>query len=171
LAADPDEKSEIAKLREIIDHIESTLVSGVSQKKILETLRTTFGIKMSLGTFKKNLYLIRKKKKTACLTETPKTNPKINTGSQPLIDRADIPAPTTTSNMQTFLTTTQQNSVEEIENNQNHNSNPNAWKDRLNGAARYNELHALGDEYSKEQKRLDKEKKYEQARLNRLGNN
>jgi len=96
LVDDMNEKSEVAKLREVFGYVEMTLSSGVSREKVLETIRTTLSIKMSLKTFEKNLYRIRKKQKTENLKETKKTGEENNTGSQQLIASSGK-APETTS--------------------------------------------------------------------------
>lgn len=80
-------KSEAAKLREIFDHVELALSSGVRREKVLETIRTTLGINMNLKTFEKNLYRIRKKRKSENL-ET-ETSHKSNTRIQQLNVRSD----------------------------------------------------------------------------------
>lgn len=84
LACGIDGKSDAAKLREVIDSIEQALSSGVRRKKVLETISESLGISMSLKTFEKNLYRIRKKRKSEKL-ETD-TNQK---QSQHLIIRSD----------------------------------------------------------------------------------
>ena len=79
-----DKRSDISKLRELIVYIETALSSGVCRKDVLETIRTSLDINMNIKTFEKNLYRIRKKQKTGKLAGTPKTNQKINAGSQQL---------------------------------------------------------------------------------------
>ena len=138
-----NKKSDAAKLREVFYYVELALVAGVRREKVLETIRDTLGVKMSLKAFDKNLYTIRKKQKHE--------------------KRPDL------TNTQVVLATKQPASIEGIENDQNHDNNTNSWKDRMNGEEIYNKLYALGDAHSKEQKRIEKEKKYEQARLKRLG--
>jgi len=64
LAGGMDGKSDAAKLREVIDSIELALSSGVRREKVLETIRESLDINMSLKTFEKNLYRIRKKRKS-----------------------------------------------------------------------------------------------------------
>jgi len=84
LADGVDGKSEAAKLREVIESVELALSSGVCRKKVLETIRELLGISMSMKTFEKNLYRIRKKKKSGELKA--KTSQKNN---QQLIVRSD----------------------------------------------------------------------------------
>lgn len=84
LADGVDGKSEAAKLREVIESVELALSSGVCRKKVLETIRELLGISMSMKTFEKNLYRIRKKKKSGELKA--KTSQKQN---QQLIVRSD----------------------------------------------------------------------------------
>lgn len=64
LTENQDEKPEIEKLRELFVYIEETLANGVSQKKVYATLKASLNLKMSLGTFQKNLSRIRKKNNT-----------------------------------------------------------------------------------------------------------
>jgi hypothetical protein len=63
LAGGIEGKSEIAKLRPLIDHIEAALSAGASRESVLETLRTTLGVRMSMKTFEKNLQRIRKQRR------------------------------------------------------------------------------------------------------------
>lgn len=84
LACGMDGKSDAAKLREVIDSIEQALSSGVRRKKVLETISESLGISMSLKTFEKNLYRIRKNRKSENLKA--ESNQKQN---QHLIIRSD----------------------------------------------------------------------------------
>jgi hypothetical protein len=78
LASGIDGKSEAAKLREVIDSVELALSSGVRREKVLEAINESLGISMSLKTFEKNLYRIRKKRKGN--NQEPETNQKGNKG-------------------------------------------------------------------------------------------
>ncbi|WP_020562976.1 hypothetical protein [Methylosarcina fibrata] len=78
LASGIDGKSEAAKLREVIDSVELALSSGVRREKVLEAISESLGISMSLKTFEKNLYRIRKKRKGN--NQEPETNQKGNKG-------------------------------------------------------------------------------------------
>jgi hypothetical protein len=106
LAENINEKTEAAKLREVFEYIEMTLSSGVSREKVLETLRTTLGIKMNLKTFENNLYRIRKKQKKAKLVGIAKTKGEISSGSKQLIAVSNIitkPAVTDTEKSKKFI--------------------------------------------------------------------
>ena len=59
-----DGKSNAAKLRVVIEPVELALSSGVSRKKVLETISESLGISMTMKTFEKNLYRIRKERKS-----------------------------------------------------------------------------------------------------------
>ena len=81
LADGVDGKSDAAKIREVIESVEMALSAGVCREKVLETIKESLGVSMSMKTFEKNLYRIRKKKKSEKLeAETP---PKQN--QQPIV--------------------------------------------------------------------------------------
>jgi hypothetical protein len=172
LAAVINEKSDAAKLREVFGYIEVALSSGVRREKVLETIQETLGIKMNLKTFEKNLYRIRKKQKHKQPSELTKTSETINMGSQQLAVIPGITVTPPTSAMQGLLVTTQPNSVQEIENAQNHDNKKTgsvfkveAWKNNLNGAEIYNDLSAAGHEILEKRKEFDREKRKEDNRL------
>ena len=62
LAKDNTKKTDTAKLREIIDDVETTLKAGVSLANILEELRKE-GFKMTLISFRSTLQRIRKERR------------------------------------------------------------------------------------------------------------
>ncbi|MDC5123763.1 hypothetical protein NRA16_17775 [Acinetobacter baumannii] len=63
LAKGDSNRSETARLRDVIDDVEAALEAGVSRSAILETLHQQ-GFKMSLKSFESALYRIRKKRAT-----------------------------------------------------------------------------------------------------------
>ena len=62
LASDDSKRSNVARLRDIIDVVESTIAAGVTRAEIVKTLSRN-GFEMSLGTFNTELYRIRKKRR------------------------------------------------------------------------------------------------------------
>lgn len=82
-----DGKSDAAKLRGVIESVELALSSGVCRKKVLESIRESLDINMSLKTFEKNLYRIRKKRKSEKLEA--ETSQKSYTGLKQLIADSD----------------------------------------------------------------------------------
>ena len=62
LASDDSKRSNAARLRDIIDVVESTIAAGVTRAEIVKTLSRN-GFEMTLGTFNTELHRIRKKRR------------------------------------------------------------------------------------------------------------
>ncbi len=84
LAADDQNRSKAARVREVIDEIETALAAGVSRQKVLEALAAD-GLVMSMRTFETILKRIRRNKggrKTRATAPPPRVKEK-PTGAEP----------------------------------------------------------------------------------------
>jgi hypothetical protein len=71
LASDDNKRSKAARLRDVIDDVETALLAGVTRAAVIEEL-AALGLEMSLATFETTLKRIRQKRGTASSTrETP----------------------------------------------------------------------------------------------------
>ena len=78
LAADDQNRSKAARVREVIDEIETALAAGVSRQKVLEALAAD-GLVMSMRTFETILKRIRRNrggKKTRATATPPRVKDK-----------------------------------------------------------------------------------------------
>jgi hypothetical protein len=84
LKTDMSNKSGTMLIRTLYDRIEASLASGVTREIILKHLNETYERNMSLQTFDKNLYRIRKeiKKNKASDKDFPNQISIVNTGNQ-----------------------------------------------------------------------------------------
>jgi len=74
LAADDKKRSKAARLRDIIDDVETALAAGVPHSAVVEEL-AKHGLEMSLATFNTNLRRIRQKRNTAATMTTKQPFP------------------------------------------------------------------------------------------------
>lgn len=73
-------RSETAQLRDIIDEVEAALSAGVKREFVLDTLRQSYGFKMSMSGFEKSLSSIRKERKK----DGGNTNPRHVKSTEPV---------------------------------------------------------------------------------------
>jgi hypothetical protein len=67
LASDDKKRSKAARLRDVIDDVETALLAGVTRAAVIEEL-ARLGLEMSLATFETTLKRIRKKRESASPT-------------------------------------------------------------------------------------------------------
>ena len=93
LASNDAKRTKAARLRDVIDDVESALASGVPRTKVLETLNQ-LGLGMSLSTFDMTLHRIRAKQKpTVHQAKTfPATENNSPAISEPKFKRSQKPA-------------------------------------------------------------------------------